>query len=165
MSDEIEDRKRSASLKFGGFALVAAVWSVNLPNIAAWASPIFFTFTLGFATFFIVEAYDRVVLGAPINKTKVAIYGVLAVICASVTLLDSTMRQQYRYNDCRRFELEIVTAAPGNRDDAASAFQALRCQPTGGLIERWKGVTVDQETKLRKANEAKAFEKARAEKP
>ncbi|MBB3475890.1 hypothetical protein [Sphingomonas sp. BK345] len=156
---DIESRKRRFALKVGGVGLVGALWAVNVQYVAAWASPTLYFFALIGLSVVLHEGYEVYVLGEKRSRASMITIIIVTTAFILAAFSDSILRQNYRQADCLRFEREIVTAAPGNRADAANAFQALRCMPSGGIFERLAGPSVKLEATLRKANEDKAAQK------
>lgn len=151
--DQIEARKKLASLRLGGFIIGATIWVISLPVLSPWVWP-----PLLLAAFVTVSAaastiYDRVVLDKPIKRWMWITPVVVASIFTGGAIVDGVLRQAFRAGDCMRWESEMVMGLPGERADAASAFQALKCTPSGGIVERLAGTPRSKEAAIRTSRE------------
>lgn len=150
-SEEIEARKKRVSLKLGGVFIAATIWTVALPQIAPWVWPPLMITALVLVGGSVFVAYERVVLDKPMDKFSFFAPIVLAAVLTLTAVADGLLRQSYRLDDCMRFEIEMVTNPPGERAEAANAFEALRCIPSGGIVDRLWGPSHELEQDVKKA--------------
>lgn len=149
MTDIRETRKKEFGLAFGGYAVGVAIWVLILPSLLQWMDINFVGLTATLATATAVLIYRFVILGVGHKPWQIRLAVGLTSLLLGVTIVDGFLRYAYRFEDCLRIEQEIVTAQVGKKSDPATAFQALRCMPSGGIITRVAGFNKNDEQKIR----------------
>ncbi len=150
---QIEERRKELALTLGGWLAAGTIAIVSLPYFVPWIWLPLLSGTFIMVAVAAAALYDLIVLNRPIKPWKVIVPCVIAGTFVAGAMLDGFLRQAYRIGDCLRWESEMVTNLPGERADAANAFQAMKCTPSGGIVERLFGPARADEARIRNAKE------------
>jgi hypothetical protein len=151
--EQIEARRKGLALKLGGWLIAGAISIVALPYFVPWVWLPLLTAAFVMAAVASAVTYDWIVLNRPVRRWMVIAPCAFTLIFVAAAVFDGFLRQEYRAGDCLRWEGEMVTGLPGDRADAASAFQALKCTPSGGILDRIFGPSRVVEAKIRNGKE------------